>query len=150
MGDQPTITGSLARAQRFGAGQRGQAMVEFALTAPILVLLLFGLVELGNGMNSYLTVLASARDGARLGAQGSASDSDIKNLITVETARLPVTIPSTCSPGTPGMCVSHSTTGGVNSVQVEVCYAHPLILGGLGVIPNPITMCSSTTMRELD
>jgi Flp pilus assembly protein TadG len=125
-------------------------MVEFALTAPILVLLLFGLVELGNGMNSYLTILASGRDGARLGAQGAASDTDIRNLITVETARLPVTIPTACTPGSAGMCITHSTTGGVNSVEVEVCYAHPLILSGLGVIPNPLTMCSTTTMRELD
>ena len=129
------------------AREHGQALVEFALTAPILVLLLLGLVELGNGLNSYLTVLASARDGARLGAQGLASDDAIRNLVITETTRLPSSLPSACSTGSAGICIDHGTLSSVNKVTVEVCYDHPLIVGAAGIIPNPLRMCSSTSMR---
>jgi Flp pilus assembly protein TadG len=125
-------------------------MVEFALTGPILVVLLLGLMELGNGMNAYLTVLASGRDGARLGAQGSATDTEITSLVVKEAERLKNPVPASCSPGNAGVCVSHPTVGGVTSVKVEVCYDHPLIVGLAGLMPDPLTMCSTTTMRQIE
>jgi hypothetical protein len=46
---------------------RGQAMVEFALAAPIFFFLMFGLIELGRAV-FYIQILDSAaRDGARYG-----------------------------------------------------------------------------------
>ncbi|MBN2086436.1 MAG: pilus assembly protein [Anaerolineales bacterium] len=44
---------------------RGQSIVEFALMAPILLILLSGLFEFGFIFNSYLAVLDSARNAAR-------------------------------------------------------------------------------------
>ncbi len=147
---RPIEPGSLIRpAKRRGRGERGQSMVELALTAPILIMLLLALVELGNGMNSYLTVLASARDGARLGAQGAASDSDMVYLVMLETERLSGTMPSSCSPESAGVCITHLTNPGPRSVRVEVCYDHPLIIGIPLVLSGPLKMCSKTTMRVL-
>jgi len=40
-------------------------MVEFALVAPVLLLLLFGLIDASRLMQSEITVAAAARDGAR-------------------------------------------------------------------------------------
>jgi len=131
------------------ARERGQSMVEFALTAPLLIFLLLGLVEVGNGMNSYLTVLASARDAARLGAQGAASDADMVNLIMVETDRLTGPVPSTCSSGNAGVCITHLSSPGPSSVRVEVCYDHDLFIGIPGVLSGPMRMCSKTTMRVI-
>ena len=122
-------------------------MVELALTAPLLIVVLLGMVELGNGMNSYLSVIASARDGARLGAQGAASDSEILNLVMVESERLNGGIPSSCSPGNSGVCITHLTNPGPSSVRVEVCYDHELIVGIPGILSGPLKMCSKTTMR---
>ncbi len=128
--------------------ERGQALVEFCLMAPILIVLLIGLVELGNGLNSYLTVLASARDGARLGAQGAATDTEIRNLIGKETERLPTDIPTACNSSTaPGVCITHTTLSSVNTVKVEVCYNHDMIIGLPGLLPDPLLMCSRTAMR---
>ncbi|HEX3032057.1 MAG TPA: TadE family protein [Bacillota bacterium] len=56
--------------------ERGQAMVEMALIAPILMLLLFGTIEFGRIFNSYLEVTNAAREGARAGVVG-ATDSSI-------------------------------------------------------------------------
>ncbi len=134
---------------RRGRGERGQSLVELALTAPFLIMLLLALVELGNGMNSYLTVLASARDGARLGAQGAASDWDMVDLVMLETERLSGTMPSSCSPESAGVCITHLINPGPRSVRVEVCYDHPLIIGIPVVLSGPLKMCSKTTMRVL-
>lgn len=43
-------------------------MTEFALILPILVLLLFGVIQFGIVFNHYLTVTDAARAGARKGA----------------------------------------------------------------------------------
>lgn len=47
------------------ARQLAQAMVEFAVVAPVLLLLLFGLADASRIAQSAVTVAAAARDGAR-------------------------------------------------------------------------------------
>ncbi len=135
-----------------GGGERGQSLVEFALTLPLLISLLLGLVELGNGMNSYMTVLAAARDAARLGAQGGATSSSMLALVDTETDRLPTSVPTAsqnCGSGA-GVCITQPVSIGTpatNAVRVKVCYDHPLIVAIPGVLSGPLLMCSTTTMR---
>ncbi|MCR4441597.1 MAG: pilus assembly protein [Peptococcaceae bacterium] len=69
--------------KRFLKCGRGQAAVEFALVIPVLLLLLFGIVEFGRIFGASLIVAHSAREGARLGSMG-ASDSEI--ILRVEEA----------------------------------------------------------------
>jgi Flp pilus assembly protein TadG len=128
-------------------GERGQSLVEFAIAAPLIILLFLVLVELGSALNSYLTVLAAARDGARLGAQGDVVDTDIVTLITNETARLSSTVPTACNGSSAGVCITHGTTSSVNSIRVQVCYDHPVMVGIPVLAPGPIRICSQTTMR---
>src|SRR5712692_2759552 len=45
--------------------KRGQAMVEFAVTLPILILLVAGVLELGRGYVFAVATSDAARDGAR-------------------------------------------------------------------------------------
>lgn len=47
---------------------RGQAMVETALILPVIVLILFAILEFGTVMNQYLVLTAAAREGARTAA----------------------------------------------------------------------------------
>lgn len=47
---------------------RGQALVEFALVFPLIVLLLFGVFDLGRAIYSYNTIANAARLGARIAA----------------------------------------------------------------------------------
>lgn len=44
---------------------RGQALVEFALVAPLLVLLVFGTVDIGRAVFSFTTISEAAELGAR-------------------------------------------------------------------------------------
>ncbi len=48
-------------------------MVEFALVAPVLLLLLFGLIDASRLMQSAITVAAAARDGARQAVAAAAT-----------------------------------------------------------------------------
>jgi Flp pilus assembly protein TadG len=49
-------------------GEAGAAAVEFALVAPLLVLLICGIVDLGRAYATLNQLAASAREGARLAA----------------------------------------------------------------------------------
>ena len=46
---------------------RGQSLVEMALTLPVILLMLFGIVELGRAFLIYSEVSNAAREGARYG-----------------------------------------------------------------------------------
>jgi hypothetical protein len=119
-------------------------MVELALTLPVLLLLLIGVVEVGNALNAYLTVVDVARDGARLGSKGAASDDDIKNLVVTEMDRLPDGVDPAND-----ITVQRNTVPGSQSIRVQVCYDHSLILHVPLVTPDPLRMCSTTTMPRL-
>jgi Flp pilus assembly protein TadG len=49
-------------------GQRGQALVEFAIVFPVIVMLVISFVEIGRAVNDYNTLTNAARQGARVAA----------------------------------------------------------------------------------
>jgi len=54
---------------------RGQAIVEFALVLPLLLVLVMGIIDFGLIMQQYLTLNQGAREGARMASVGgSAAD----------------------------------------------------------------------------
>jgi Flp pilus assembly protein TadG len=48
----------------------GQTLAEFAVAAPILFILIFGLVDVARMYHAYVTVQGAARDAARYGVTG--------------------------------------------------------------------------------
>jgi Flp pilus assembly protein TadG len=139
------------RTRRCRRGERGQSLVEFSLLAPILIIALLGMAELGNALNSYLTIVNSARDGARLYSKGTATEATVLTMIDRETGRLSNDVPTSseaCNGG-PGVCITESGLGSsaAHKVTVKVCYDHPVIIGVPFLLPGPIRMCSTTVMR---
>lgn len=57
--------------------RRGQSTVEFALVLPILLLIVFGIIEFGLIFNAYVTVISSSREGARYGIVGDRNEAEI-------------------------------------------------------------------------
>jgi len=53
--------------------EQGQTMTEFALVLPILVVLLFGIIQFGIAFNNYVTLTDAVRAGARKAAVSRAS-----------------------------------------------------------------------------
>jgi Flp pilus assembly protein TadG len=51
-----------------GPRERGQSMVELALVLPLLLLILFGIVDLGRVFNAYIAITNASREGALYGS----------------------------------------------------------------------------------
>lgn len=51
--------------------QRSQGMVEFALIAPVILLLTFGIIDFGRGLYFYITLQQAANEGARVAVRAS-------------------------------------------------------------------------------
>ena len=64
----PRMRSATARSARRRDG--GQSLVEFALMAPILVILVFGIVDLSRAFQSYVTLQEAARSAARYAVTG--------------------------------------------------------------------------------
>lgn len=60
---KPDATGQTRSVER--RAEAGQALVEFALVAPLLILLVIGLVEFGRAWNAFQVITDAAREGAR-------------------------------------------------------------------------------------
>lgn len=58
--------------RRFRRARDGQALVEFALMAPIALLLIMAVWEFGRGWNAYQVITDAAREGARVGVISNA------------------------------------------------------------------------------
>jgi hypothetical protein len=51
--------------------QTSQGLVEFAIIAPILLLLTFGIIDFGRGLYFYITLQQAANEGARVAVRAS-------------------------------------------------------------------------------
>jgi hypothetical protein len=126
-------------------GELGQAVVELALVLPIFVTLLAGVIEIGDAINSYITVIDVSRDSARLASKGQATDAQIRNMAAVEMERLDDPFNRVDD-----MTITHNVVPGDASIRVRVCSNHSLMLPGLSIIlEDPFRMCASTTMRTI-
>jgi Flp pilus assembly protein TadG len=88
----------------FGAGrsygQRSQALIEFVLVAPVLLLLVFGIIDIGRAVFYYDTLNHAAREGARSAVRASSqlpTNADV--LATVRTQVIGVPVNAPCPQG---------------------------------------------------
>jgi hypothetical protein len=77
------------RTNRNRRQQQGQSMVELALVLPLLVLIFVGMVEIVFAARTYLVLLEASREGARVGARGSADfdNDEIRTLVEQDLSR---------------------------------------------------------------
>jgi TadE-like protein len=59
------------RLKRWFRSQRSQGMTEFAIIAPIILLLTFGIIDFGRGLYFYITLQQAANEGARVAVHAS-------------------------------------------------------------------------------
>jgi Flp pilus assembly protein TadG len=76
--------------------EKGQSVVEFALVVPILILLLFGIIEFGRIYETINVITSAAREGARVAAvtapNGSAVNSAVNAVLQAGQVAGPATI----------------------------------------------------------
>src|SRR3990172_5805826 len=62
-------------ARRLLRGRRGQSLVEFSLVLPVLLIMVFGIIDFGLGLRSYISLTNATREGARFAAVGNPAGS---------------------------------------------------------------------------
>lgn len=62
-----------------GSSARGQAVIELALTLPLLLLVVFGIIDFGFMFQRYEAVTNAAREGARLGVLADYTAAEAQN-----------------------------------------------------------------------
>jgi hypothetical protein len=73
----------LRRARKFMKGRRGAVIVEFALVVPLLMLIVFGIIDFSRAYAQLNNINSSLREGARFGAaQGTPTVDNVKAEIT--------------------------------------------------------------------
>lgn len=113
--------------------QRGQTLVEFAITLPILIILLVGIVDGGRLVYVQNAISQAAREGARWGSvQGRSTSSGGRLTVAAETRSRMAAVPNsivtvTCESG--GVTVSSCGTNDILVVRVDtqVQLATPLL-----------------------
>lgn len=110
--------------RRSARSTSGQELVELALLLPLLLLIVFGVLDLGRLFHAYITITNSAREGARYGSfdpsdvagiQGAARAEAAGSGIVVTNAMVGVSCPSGCGSGLP--------------VRVTIDYPFDLVTG---------------------
>jgi hypothetical protein len=121
--------------------ENGQTMVEFALVLPILLMLLFGVIQFGIAFNNYLAVTDAVRAGARQGSVARylppgdrcpSVESRVRDSAdNLDQAKLDVT------------CASTFTAG----EDVTVSASYPYSINILGMVVKSGDLTATTTER---
>jgi Flp pilus assembly protein TadG len=104
------------RLARNARQDRGAAAVEFALLLPLLLLIVFGIIDFGRALNAQITLTQAAREGARMAALGESNV--VSGTQAAATGLSPVTVTVTSCPAGAGP--------GVNAV-VKVSYSFSFV-----------------------
>lgn len=59
----------------------GQALIELTLIVPFMLLLAYGVVEVGSVISTYLTLTHTTREGANLASRGTVADTALDAII---------------------------------------------------------------------
>ena len=126
-------------AERRIGDERGQTMAEFAIVLPVLVVLLFGVIQFGILFNNYVTLTDAVRAGARMAAV-SRNDADPTGAATTAVR----TSASDLNQSNLNVTVSSAWAAGTD---VTVTATYPYSISLLGWVVTAGSLTSKTTER---
>lgn len=106
----------MIRLRSFIKNNRGQALVEFALLLPVLLLIIGGMIDFGFVYHEQLVMTAAAREGARVAVVNGDGKTAAENYARNASIR-PSTVQAT---------VSFTTLTGTTEKTVEVTVTNPV------------------------
>ncbi|MEN6524323.1 MAG: TadE/TadG family type IV pilus assembly protein [Anaerolineaceae bacterium] len=122
---------------------RAQALVEFALLLPLLLVLILGAMDLGRVFYFKIILTNAAREGANYLSRNPADYNNTLNAIITEGDSSGVTI--TAGEVTwAGCCTVGSPV--VITIDKDVDLIFDGFLNAMGIIDGPVTISSSVTM----
>ena len=119
--------------------ERGQSLTEFALVLPLMVMLLFGIIQFGVTFNHYITLT----DAVRAGARTAAVSRHDPNRVNITVDRVQEAAPD-LKPADLLIAVDSTWEAGH---EVEVSASYPYEIKVLGVTVKKGRMHSTTTER---
>lgn len=128
--------------------QRGAAAVELGLVMPILVLLLFGIIEFARAWNARQTLTDAAREGARVAVvsngivPAAVLQDSVRTIVKRSVGR--AGMDSTASKLT--ITMTNVGGGGTQSAEVRLQYVYTPLFGL--ILNTPITMQTASVMRN--
>jgi len=135
---------------------RGQSLTEFALILPVLLLVIFGVLDFGRAIYAYNAVSNAAREGGRT-AIVNQTTTDIRNRAIQQATTLGIDSASTSCPpaGASGVCIEFknaaltanclTSTGALGCVAViTVKYSMTPLTPIIGSILGPIPITAQT------
>ncbi len=123
--------------------ERGQNAVEFALLLPLLMLVVFGVLDLGRVFFAAITIANAARAGARYAAQ---HPSDPNGAIAIAQAEAQGQGINLADPTTSSVTVScPQGCASAQPIQVTVSYSVTLVMGF--VLPSPVQVSNTVEMQ---
>ena len=131
--------------------QRGQALTEFALLAPLLFLLLFAVIQFGFTLSGHIGLTNAAREAARY-ASTVPNTTSAAVLTELTSRQMPKAIPGfrpgNLVTGVGGSSVTYCAVANPNNsstypsystrVRVNAVYRHPLLLPLVGVLIDAV------------
>ncbi len=125
--------------KRRPASERGAAMVEFVIVLPILIVLIFGIVQASIGYNRLQALHAAAREGARVASVPGSTQGEVNSAVT--NALVGVNFDSTPGAPTvsPGGCAGRFgetvtvTVSATYTVNIPLLLSRPVNMQGVGV-----------------
>jgi Flp pilus assembly protein TadG len=148
----------IKRKRRLTQNERGQSLVELAITLPILILLLLGTLDFGMAIFSYSMLRDAAQEGAFYGSFNPSNVAEIENRARNISPRAkdaifssPVQLRDTnlikVSVLALGKFCQGTEDGVANSIQVNVSYRYPILMPFIGRLigSNTIPLTGSAT-----
>jgi Flp pilus assembly protein TadG len=131
------------RKRESGNKRNGQSLIEFAITLPILVLLLLGTIDFGMAIFSYSMLRDAAQEGAFYGSFNPENTAEIENRARNISPRAedeifssPVRLTDAEEIGVNvqvlGAACQGATNGVANSIRVDVTYKYPILMPIIG------------------
>jgi Flp pilus assembly protein TadG len=120
--------------------------VELALVLPILLVLVFGIIDFGRAYNAKISLTQAAREGARVRALGGDA--------AATTTRVQLATgfsPASSVSGAPGTaCPANPATTDVATVTATYAFSYVTPVGALaGFATGPVTLTGKAVMRCL-
>jgi Flp pilus assembly protein TadG len=142
--------------------ERGAVAVEFALVTPLLLLLVFGIIDFGWMMNRDMLVGNASRDGARVASLGG-TFAQTCTAVKTELSQAGVSVPSSCntSNATTTIYITGADASGAVIASTEADYGTKVGSGSTAIVtvtykypwvtpmPSLISGSSTKTITEV-
>ena len=128
-------------------GQRGASVVEFAIILPLVVWLIFGIMEIAFVLYDKTMITHASREGARAGVIFRVPAVPDEEIIEVVNDYLGTSLITFGEPQTATVIVTRDGSSAGDRLKVTVSYTYTALVFSLASMGKKFNMVSETTMR---